>query len=157
MNDETIRRAEGSDTDAIVAIVAGAGLPVGGILEHAGEYFVAVRGSRVVGCCGLEIYGDHALLRSVAVTDAERGRGVGGRLVERALSHARELGLASVTLLTTTAPGYFPHFGFREVGRDEVPASVRDSEEFRSVCPSTATSMLLALGSAPGSHRASTT
>ena len=148
-----IRQAEASDTDAIVAIVAGAGLPVEGIREHAGEYFVAVGGSRVVGCCGLERYGDHALLRSVAVADEARSRGTGGRLVERALSHARELGLASVTLLTTTAAAYFPRFGFRDVDRDEVPAAVRDSEEFRCVCPSTATCMLLALGSASGAAR----
>jgi amino-acid N-acetyltransferase len=140
---EVIRRAGDRDADAIVALVAGAGLPLDGLLE--GDLFVAEREARIVGCCGLEIHGGDALLRSVAVADDERGRGTGARLVERALADALERGLHSVTLLTTTAPGYFPRFGFREVSRDGVPAGVRESEEFRSVCPSTATCMSLRL------------
>jgi amino-acid N-acetyltransferase len=143
---EVIRRAEAGDTDAIVALVAGAGLPLEGIREQSVEFFVAEREARIVGCCGLELYGVDALLRSVAVTDGERGRGTGARLVERALAHALDRGLGTVTLLTTSASGYFPRFGFHEVARGDVPAGVRDSEEFRSVCPSTATCMFLRLG-----------
>jgi amino-acid N-acetyltransferase len=153
VENETIRRAEAADRDAIVTLVTGAGLPQEGVLDEAGAFFVAVRGSRIVGCCGLEVYGGDALLRSVAVAGEERGRGTGARLVEHAISDARERGLASVTLLTTTASGYFPRFGFREAGRDLVPARVRESEEFRSVCPSTATVMLLGLDGASGAAR----
>ena len=153
MENETIRRAEARDRDAVVALVTGAGLPRDGVLDEASDFFVAVRDSRIVGCCGLEIYGGDALLRSVAVADEERGRGTGTRLVEYALSHGRERGLATVTLLTTTASGYFPRFGFREVDRDLVPARVRESGEFRSVCPSTATVMRLGLEDASGAAR----
>jgi amino-acid N-acetyltransferase len=148
---EFVRRAEPRDADTVVALVAGAGLPVDGVLDGAGgsagesasEFFVAVRAAEIVGCCGLEVYGGDALLRSLAVAEGERGRGTGARLVERALSEARRLGLESVTLLTTSASGYFPRFGFREVGREDVPAGVRESGEFRGVCPSTATVMIL--------------
>jgi amino-acid N-acetyltransferase len=153
METDTIRRADASDRDAIADLVAGAGLPPEGVLDEASVFFVAERGSRVVGCCGLEIYGEDALLRSVAVAAAERGRGTGARLVAHALSDARERGLASVFLLTTTAPGYFPRFGFSDVARDDVPARVRESDEFRGICPSTATVMRLALAPASAGAR----
>jgi amino-acid N-acetyltransferase len=145
MASEIIRRAEARDLEAIVAIVAGASLPVNGVREFRSEFFVSVRDGRVVGCCGLELYGGDALLRSVAVLDDERGRGTGARLVARALADARGRSLRSIALLTTTASGYFARFGFREVGREVVPAAVRASAEFRSVCPSTAACMLLVL------------
>ena len=153
MESEIVRRASAREADAVAALVAGAGLPVEGVRDHAVELFVAVRGSRIVGCCGLELYGPDALLRSVAVADEARGRGTGARLVRHAISDARERGLTSVTLLTTTARDYFPRFGFREVGRDDVPAGVRGSREFLSLCPSTATVMLLALDGASGAAR----
>jgi amino-acid N-acetyltransferase len=142
---EIIRRAEPGDADAIVALVTGAGLPAEGVREQAGDYFVVMRDARIVGCCGLELYGDDALLRSVAVGEGERGRGTGARLVEHALSMAKAMGVRSVTLLTTTAEGYFPRFGFRRIDRDEVPAPVRESDEFRTLCPSTAVVMNLEL------------
>jgi amino-acid N-acetyltransferase len=145
VSDETIRRAEPGDVDAIVALVTSAGLPAEGVRDQPGDYFVVVRDARIVGCCGLERYGDDALLRSVAVDDGERGRGTGARLVNHALSTARASGVRSVTLLTTTAEGYFPKFGFRRIDRDAAPPPVRESEEFRTLCPSTAVVMSLEL------------
>jgi amino-acid N-acetyltransferase len=139
---EILRRADAHDADALVALVGDAGLPLDGVADGIAEFFVAERDSRLVGCCGLEDHGDDALLRSVAVVDEVRGRGVGARLVALALSTANERGLRSVTLLTTTAADYFTRFGFRAVDRDEVPERVRASDEFRSVCPSTAVAML---------------
>jgi amino-acid N-acetyltransferase len=153
METATIRRATASDRDTIAALVAGAGLPREGVLDGASVFFVAERDTRVVGCCGLELYGDDALLRSVAVTPEERSRGTGARLVEHAISYARERTIASVFLLTTTAAAFFPRFGFRDVARDDVPAPVRESDEFRSICPSTATVMRLALDHAGAAAR----
>jgi amino-acid N-acetyltransferase len=139
---EILRRADARDADAIVALVSDAGLPLDGVAEGIAEFFVAERDSRLVGCCGLEDHFDDALLRSVAVADEVRGRGVGARLVALALATANERGRRSVTLLTTTAADYFTRFGFRSVDRDEVPERVRASDEFRSVCPSTAVAMM---------------
>jgi choline dehydrogenase-like flavoprotein len=44
----------------------------------------------------------------------------------------------TVFLLTTTAEGFFPRFGFEQITRDEVPPSVRGSVEFQSACPASA-------------------
>jgi N-acetylglutamate synthase and related acetyltransferases len=70
-----------------------------------------------------------------------RSTGLGLALVDRILRHARERGLGAVYLLTTTAEGYFPRFGFTRVARDEVPDPVRASVEFREACPASAVAM----------------
>ena len=54
---------------------------------------------------------------------------------------ARDRGVDTVFLLTTTAERFFPKFGFEPVTRADVPASLKESVEFRSACPQTAVVM----------------
>jgi amino-acid N-acetyltransferase len=84
----------------------------------------------VIGCAGLEVYGDAALLRSVAVEAEHRRGGVGAALTRAALDEAARSGIAAVYLLTTTAERFFPRFGFEIVDRADVPAAVQSSVEF---------------------------
>jgi C_GCAxxG_C_C family probable redox protein len=48
--------------------------------------------------------------------------------------------------LTTTASGFFEKLGWSEVWRQAVPGDVRQSEEFKSLCPQRAVCMMLSLG-----------
>jgi amino-acid N-acetyltransferase len=102
---------------------------------------VAEAEGRLVGIAGVEMYGDGALLRSVAVDPEWRDRGIARLLTDRALDTARAEGVESVFLLTTTAEGYFPKVGFEAISRDAVPAGVQQSIEFRGACPDTAVIM----------------
>jgi len=130
------------ELERVLALLQRLGLPVAGLAEHAGTAFVArERGGAIVGSAALEVHGSEALLRSVAVEPAWQGSGLGRRLTEAALGLASRLGLSRVYLLTETAEKFFPKFGFREVKRDEVPAGVRDSVEFRLACPASAVAM----------------
>ena len=81
------------------------------------------------------------LLRSVAVTSDVRGMGLGAALVEKALSDSAADGVTDVYLLTSTAETYFRRHGFRPVSRDNVPAAIKESLEFREACPATAAVM----------------
>ena len=99
----------------------------------------------MVGCAAVERYGDAGLLRSVAIAPAERGHRTGEALVRRCLADARAAGVGTLVLLTTTAEGYFPRFGFEVVDRALVPEAVRQSTEFRGACPASATVMRLVL------------
>ncbi|GGR92769.1 hypothetical protein GCM10008960_19700 [Deinococcus sedimenti] len=65
--------------------------------------------------------------------------------MEAQLHHARTLGLHSVSLLTTTAPEYFPRFGFQPIPRQGAPQTLLASREFQDACPATATLMHLPL------------
>jgi arsenate reductase (thioredoxin) len=113
-------------------------LPLDGVDDHVRTMVVARDGAQVVGVAALELYADGALLRSVAVDQAQQGRRLGHQLTEAALSLAETHGAASVFLLTTTAERFFPRFGFEPISRDDVPPSVQASVEFRSACPASA-------------------
>jgi len=105
---------------------------------HIDTTFVARDGDRVVGAAALEVHEDGGLLRSVVVHPAERGTGLGRRLVRKVLELADARQLHAVYLLTTTAPGYFPKLGFTTITRADVPPGVRQSVEFTSACPASA-------------------
>ena len=112
------------------------------VAERWGHYFVVREDDgRVVGVAGLEIHGEDGLLRSVAVDAEYRGQGLAASLVEAAVERAKRVSLRAVYLLTTTARDYFARRGFADCPREEAPAAVRESWEFRTGCPSTAAFM----------------
>jgi amino-acid N-acetyltransferase len=141
----TIRSARSADLPALLTLLAHSGLPTAGLAEHLGTALVAEDGAGLVGSAALEVYGAEALLRSVAVSPELRGTGLGQRLVTEALDHARQLGVTSVYLLTESAAGFFPRFGFRPIERAAIPAAVQQSVEFTSACPASAQAMAVPL------------
>jgi amino-acid N-acetyltransferase len=136
-----VEPAEPADTGEILALLDRTHLPKDGLLEHLASTFVARRDGRIVGSAALEVYPDGALLRSVAVDPEVQGAGLGHRLVDVAIAHARDLGVPTLFLLTLTAERFFPRFGFARIERAEVPPGVQTSIEFRSACPASAVVM----------------
>lgn len=141
-----IERATPADLPAIAALLRASDLPDAGIEPHIETLFVARDGETIVGASAIECYPDGALLRSVVVAGDRRGTGLGALLTERALEAARERRLERIYLLTETAESYFARRGFQTVTRAAVPASVRTSIEFTTLCPDTATAMVLEPG-----------
>src|SRR5262249_26426717 len=85
----------------------------------------------VKGCVAIEVYGDNALLRSLAVHPERRGEGLGWMLAEAVLLRVRQRGLASVCLLTEHASDFFAEkFGFVPVAREQLPDEVKQSSEY---------------------------
>ncbi|MEW6425329.1 MAG: arsenic resistance N-acetyltransferase ArsN2 [Bacillota bacterium] len=145
MNDLILDSARPADREAVFSLLAEAGLTRAGIAEDLAHFFVARILSDVAGVVGLEYYGEYVLLRSLAVAPAHRGKGLGRRLVARALEAAAGRGAREVYLLTVTAPHFFERLGFAAVGREDVPGPVWQSLEFREVCPVSAVVMKLSL------------
>jgi amino-acid N-acetyltransferase len=141
-----MRQARTEDLPWVLELLEQAGLPLEGVAQHLGNFLLEFDGERLVGCAGLEVWGRAGLLRSVAVHPEYRSRGIARRLVRALLEQARRRGLKSVSLLTTTAEGYFPRFGFVRVERAELPAALQTSEEFRGACPDSAAALHLTLG-----------
>jgi amino-acid N-acetyltransferase len=134
-----IEIAEGTAADvaAVKTLLTRAHLPIDGF-EPELAFLVARRNGVVVGSAAIEEFASGALLRSVVVVEELRGSGLGQRLTNAALELARGRGHHTVYLLTTTAGGFFPRFGFQAVDRGEVPPDVRQSIEFTSACPESA-------------------
>ena len=141
----SIEHADASDMDAIRSLVKEADLSCLDVGQPNQVFLVARSSGAVVGCVGLERYGQAALVRSLAVSPARRGEGLSRALFERTAAEARRLKVVELYLLTTTAEALFARWGFRRIPREQVPEAVRGSAEFASLCPATAACMVLAL------------
>ena len=129
-----IEAASPPDLPDVERLLRSVALPADGAGDRLGTTLVAREDSRLVGTAALELYAEGALLRSVAVEPGLRGRRIGHQLTEAALRLAREHGVETVFLLTTTAEHFFPKFGFESITRAEVPESVKVSDEFGATC-----------------------
>lgn len=142
-----IEQAKDDDLRALLNLLEATGLPEAGLADHLDTTLVVRKDSSLIGSAGLEMYGQFALLRSVAVEEEFRACGLGQCLVESALQLAQYRGVAQVFLLTETAEAFFPRFGFRKINRWQVPTPVQSSVEFTSACPDSATAMALTIRS----------
>ena len=135
------RAASAADLTAIRALLESAGLPTGDLVS-ARPRFVAIReGGALVAAGALQRFGPSALLRSVVVSAERRGAGLGHFIVLALEGAAREAKIERLILLTQTAAPFFARHGYRVIDRGDAPADVQSSEEFRSLCPSSATCM----------------
>jgi tRNA (guanine37-N1)-methyltransferase len=146
-----VRAAAASDAPAAAALLERCDLPVGGLLHHfPGGYAVAEdEAGDVIGVAGIERYEDHGLLRSVAVDERWRGRGLAERLLSDRLSYAERAGIRDVYLLTTTAEKYFTRYRFERITREDLPPEVARSPEAAGICATTAVVMVRRSSAAP--------
>jgi amino-acid N-acetyltransferase len=81
-------------------------------------------GTRLAGCTALAvIWADLAEIRSLAVDDACRGRGIGTRLAEWCIAEARRLQIRKLMALTYEQR-FFEKLGFEVVPKDTLPLKV---------------------------------
>jgi phosphinothricin acetyltransferase len=146
----SVTAAVQADRAAIEALVTASGLPLDGLAAHLDNALVVRAAGGIVGCAAMERHGRFGLLRSVAVDERGRDQGVGTALVEAAVERARATDLDEVFILTETAAPFFARLGFLPVSRPAVPADVRASLEFASVCPTSAQAMARVSGVRPG-------
>lgn len=143
--DVSLRRAATNDWPVIAGLLSAVQLPLDGAMDHLSRFWVVEREGNVLGCAATEVHDDAVLLRSVAVHPTARGQGFAERLCVTVLEEAASEGFRRAYLLTTTADGFFPRFGFARVARADVPPSMQFSLEFQGACPDTAILMGVAL------------
>jgi N-acetylglutamate synthase-like GNAT family acetyltransferase len=80
--------------------------------EWRDNFFVAELDGKVVGCAALEVYSRKlAEVRSLAVSDAAQGLGIGKLLVKACVDLAQEKGVFEVMAITASEE-FFKHCGF---------------------------------------------
>jgi amino-acid N-acetyltransferase len=85
------------------------------LYESVQEFVVAVDNGKVIGCGALHVlWEDLAEVRSVAISEELRGKGIGNQILERIIERARELGLARIFCLTFETK-FFGRHGFEEI------------------------------------------
>ena len=138
-----MQRATATDLPAVLALLEANKLPTAGVQDHLEHFLLEFDRAELIACAGLELHDRAGLLRSVAVSENHRSHGLGEKLVQAVLDHAKAHHLSSISLLTETAQDYFPRFGFQISTRDMLPASLHASAEFRGACPDAAIAMTL--------------
>jgi amino-acid N-acetyltransferase len=94
------------------------------IYEKLQTFIVAELDGKVVGCCALEIiWSDLAEIKSLAVREDLKGKGIGRKIVEFAIKKALDLGVLRVFALTLE-PDFFVRLGFDIVEKDTLPMKV---------------------------------
>jgi amino-acid N-acetyltransferase len=97
---------------------------------------------RIVGTAGLEIFDEGALLRSVAVVKSVQGQGYGRHIICSIEQIAKERAVNCIYLITHTAKDFFEHHGYTVIDRPSTPQFLQNTEQFSSLCPSSASVMM---------------
>jgi SAM-dependent methyltransferase/N-acetylglutamate synthase-like GNAT family acetyltransferase len=136
-----IDSAKTKDLASIERLLQQSDLPIEGLRQILNSTLVARQNGSLIGVIGLERYDNAGLVRSFAVAKGWRHRGVGKELGNALLQRVAADGVKKVYLLTNTIRDLAAKHGFREIPRDEVPAAVRESVEFRLNCCDSAVTM----------------
>ena len=86
--------------------------------ENLRDFFVAEEGGKIIACCALHIsWSDLAEIKSLAVEEKSKKKGIGSELVYRCLEEAKEIGVRKIFVLTYS-PGYFKKFEFKHIDKE---------------------------------------
>jgi len=136
-----LRSAKSEDLAQLTELLTLAGLPARGVDAQLSNFLVFESEAVVMGFGGMEFHGADALLRSLVVARAHRGRGIAKEICDRLEARAKQNGARSVYLLTETAESFFAARGYEVVSRSLAPAGIAASEEFAVLCPQSAVLM----------------
>jgi amino-acid N-acetyltransferase len=140
-----VRGAAAEDLIVIRALLQRSGLPTSDLESARPEFAVVRENGQVIAAGALQRFGSSALLRSVVVAPDRRGSGLGQAVVRELERMARATQVGRLVLLTQTGAEFFARQGYRVIERGTVPPDIQGSEEFRSLCPSSATCMAKSL------------
>jgi UDP-N-acetylmuramate: L-alanyl-gamma-D-glutamyl-meso-diaminopimelate ligase len=99
------------------------------------NFYVLINEHGFVGCIGIEVFGEDAVLRSLAVKQTARGHGYGWMLADTAINQTRRRGVKRLYLMTDKiASDFFAEkHGFRVVDLSLVAPQARVSPTFKTV------------------------
>ena len=126
-----LERLQARHLAAVQKLLAENHLPLDGLEMSLDDAFVTTHNGSVIGAITMERYDHAGLIRSFVVAGGWRGWSVGKALGGALLNHAGATGIREIYLLTTTIKELAAHAGFRQIQREQVPETVRQSVEFR--------------------------
>jgi amino-acid N-acetyltransferase len=142
----SIRRTQGSGLTAVLQLLRAAGLPTADLMSAPGlQLWVLETEGRLVGVIGLERFGTSALLRSLCVAPGYQRHRLGHELVARLERDALADGVERLIFLTETAEAFFRRLHYEIIDRRYAPEEIKESAEFRSLCPASAVCMTKSL------------
>lgn len=139
--DIVISKSSSQNLMAIKEMLEKDGLPTNDLEEKNVMLFVGELDDSVIACIGLEVYDTIGLLRSLSVKNEFRNKGIGNKMTQYVYQYCKQHEISHLYLLTTTADNYFEKHKFSRITRDKVPTAVKQTNQFRELCPESATVM----------------
>lgn len=129
---DPMRPARPADMPAVRELLAKAGLDSEPARDDQfGSFFQLRNETCLAATVALDVIGEDAVLRALAVDPESRGIGYGWILADMAVSHARWRGIKRIYLITEFASDFFAaKFGFRVVDRTTISKQVAGHETF---------------------------
>jgi len=126
-----IRKAKASDVKEIQQLIKlystrGDMLPrsLSELYDHIRDFYVSVRKEEVIGICALHVcWEDLAEIRSLAVKEEARNKGLGAKLVKSCLDESKSLGVRRIFALTYQSE-FFERLGFKKVDKSVLPHKI---------------------------------
>jgi amino-acid N-acetyltransferase len=98
--------------------------PLSELYEDIRDYFVIKEGEAVLACAALHVsWSDLAEVRSMAVVEDSKQKGLGARLLEACIKEAEELGISTIFCFTYQ-PEFFKRYKFVDIDKMELPRKV---------------------------------
>jgi amino-acid N-acetyltransferase len=107
-----------------LALIKRNGLPIEDI-SISTKLFCITKDNEIIGTIGIEFYNHVALLRSLAVAETYRSKGIGEKLVDYIEKFAKQNDVKELILLTTTASDYFIKRAYQIIERNDVPEETK--------------------------------
>ena len=142
---ETIVKLHPVSLAHLEALLSQNHLPTQDCVEQMQNFYGMFAGDELIAAGGLEPAEDYALLRSVVVKTQYRAMGLAQKIVGYLLDLAESENRLAVYLLTETAGSYFQKLGFKPVPRKEVPEMIRQTRQFSTLCPDSASCFVMRL------------
>lgn len=131
------------DFDKILSLLVCCNLPVSDLTQKdISRFLIATDRNDLVGTIAYESYGEYVLLRSLAVSQSYRHRGIARMLTSEMDALCKTIGFKKAFILTTTAYEFAKAQGFDVVDRADVPSEIRGSKQFSQLCPCSAICMV---------------
>jgi amino-acid N-acetyltransferase len=140
----SFRDATNADWPQVRLLLSAAALPTEDLTADSLANFLVAEedgASQLCGFIGLEELTGLGLVRSLVVSETFRGRGIASDLLGQVERRARTMGMTELWLLTIDADGFFAARGFAVEQREDAPDAIRNTEEFKSLCPGDAVLM----------------
>ncbi len=94
------------------------------IYESLRDFFIFEKNGKVIGCCAMHFCWENlAEIRSLAVSEKFKGKGIGKELIQACFKEAKELGIKEVFTLTFVSE-FFKELGFEKISKDKLPHKI---------------------------------
>ena len=104
-------------------------------------FFGHILKDKLVAIGAVEGFGEARLLRSLAVANGAKGKGLGKKLLKEIEGWSQEQQVKTLYLLTEDAKYFFARQGYQLQNRTSVPKSISNTKQFKLLCPESAECM----------------